>query len=481
MPRFTDLYGDIEYPDPGYPAVIDPRTAAARRRAATLRQATLPSAPLTVSPDDEEFPPLDEEIPDEETDYANQPPPAKSPSMDLSAVYGAGSEDPVKAAAMVRAKMLMEGEAPQGRQAGRVYVAPSMLETLAYGAQYLKGAHQLRKATAPGADRHVAGAQQAQGLPEDQRANALLMSNDPALQRAGAALLAQQRADASLASRTEAERLRRINAIDLESARQGGRESLAKLRASLKGPTVGPRPSYTVAVGPQGAYRVERTTGAVSRVDLPAGPPPGAAPGSPEVKAAENLVLDKLPADVRTKYSVYDWQTTNLPNIMERVQSAPPNTFGPGSDMASFVPGQSFSAIVRTWQDKGRTPEQVEARRAVFSDAYAKIKEMAGTAMTETESNRLREFLPNGNDTPENIVAKLRGAQEEALRQKALVRDRYLPGFPDTAAPAPGAAGSAPAPVGAAGPTQIKTRADYDALPSGTTYVDPNGVTRTKR
>ncbi len=39
---------------------------------------------------------------------------------------------------------------------------------------------------------------------------------------------------------------------------------------------------------------------------------------------------------------------------------------------------------------------------------------------------------------------------------------------------------AAPAPV-AGGPQQVRTKAEYDALPSGTVYTDPNGVQRRKR
>lgn len=444
-------------------ALLDPRTAAMKRRAATLRTPTSAFPPEPVgAPDEEnvEAAPDDEAL--EYVDAGALPESAgAAPSADVPAVLHAGMEDPARASerayATARANMLLNEEAPKGQMLGQVYLAPTPISSLLYGARQATGLRALKKATAPSPDTRGPGAEAAMRLTGEEQIRALLMSADPGLQKAGAALLQQRRAEEAAAASREALRTRAVQQIDLESARQGGREALAKLRATLKPPAAGPRPFYTVSIGPDGrAYRVDRATGSISRVDLPpAGPPPGAEPGSREAKDAEALALDRLPADVRTKYSVYDWQTKNVPTIITQVQNAPPDTFGPGTDMASFIPGESFSAAVRTWQDAKRTPEQIAARRAVFSDAYTKIKELAGTAMTQTESNRLREFLPNGNDTPEAIVAKLRGAYEESTRQRQNVRSQYLSAFPE--APT-GAAGSAPAPA-PAGNTQIRVRA----------------------
>src|SRR5574341_1205172 len=446
MADYTDLYGDVAYPDPGQvdATLLDPRTAAMRRRAKTLRKPQQSQVPLEAALTEV---PGEDMAPADETATPKYDAQAPGGEQDASQVLGAGAPNPELNLKSARAKALLGTEMPQGRMVGKVFVASSPLEMAAAMGGRMLGA-KLQRDAMMGMDpaAHRKAAEAALRLPADQRGNALLLSQDPGFQKAGVALLAQRRADAALAARAEADRLRALQQIDLEAAKQGGRESLAKLRASLKGPATPPHPSYTVAIGPDGrAYRVERTTGAISRAELPpAGPPPGAAPGSREAKDAEALALDKLPSDVRAKYNVYDWQTKNLPSIISRVENAPADTFGPGSDMASFVPSESISAVVRTWQDKNRTPAQIEARRAVFSDAYTKIKELAGTAMTQTESNRLREFLPNGNDTPAAIVAKLRGAYEESRRQRQNVRGQYLSGFPE--APV-GAAGSAPAPA----------------------------------
>lgn len=466
---------------------LDPRAEAARRRAAALRAAPAPEAVPSEEADAAQY---DEEgtgetSPEEPDAETGAPAPAGPAALSpgVADVLGAGVEDPAKAAAMARAKMLLGAEEPQGRMVGPVYVAPSFLQNAAYGLKQVMGMKEFNEGTKPGPDTRKAGAMAAMGLTGDEQIDALLMSPDPGLQRAGMALLGRRKTDAAATAAREAERRRYQQQIDLEAAKQGGREALIRLRASTRPPPREPqhRPDYSVAIGPQGAYRVDRRTGEVTQVELPFGPPRGAAPGSPEAKAAEATVLEKMPADVRTKYQLYDWQSNNLPAIIRRVQGAPAGTFGPGTDVASFVPGQSFSAIARTWQDKGRTPEQITARRAVFSDAYTKIKELAGTAVTESEGNRLREFLPNGNDTPEAILAKLQGAYEEASRQRADLRSKYLSAFPESPAGGAGAAGSAPAPAPTGAPRRVTTEAEYNAVPSGARYIDSDGNERTKR
>lgn len=125
-------------------------------------------------------------------------------------------------------------------------------------------------------------------------------------------------------------------------------------------------------------------------------------------------------------------------------------------------------------------PAGVDARAAIADIGSLVIHDRSGAAVTAAEFPRLRPFIPNVTDTPEVVKKKLANFKREYQTvQREIEEYADLQGYKSPRAPGRGASGSFDAPV--AGPARISSDAEYDALPSGATYIAPDGKTRTKR
>lgn len=94
---------------------------------------------------------------------------------------------------------------------------------------------------------------------------------------------------------------------------------------------------------------------------------------------------------------------------------------GAAGGIAGGVAGPVIGAI----QKARRSPEETEARRGVFKDAYQVIHELAGAQLAEHEKLRLEAFLPGPNDPYETIMVKLEGALQEAEAQRRFLYETY--------------------------------------------------------
>lgn len=133
-----------------------------------------------------------------------------------------------------------------------------------------------------------------------------------------------------------------------------------------------------------------------------------------------------------------------------------PDAFSPRAAAVSAVPGplQGYAAQVM-----GLTQEQQAMRAAVVREAAIEINRLYGAALSMGESARAATFLPNAEDPPEALIAKLQSARDwahESARRKgpaalnaAAARQGGMPAVLPQRVPLMGPGAGQPAPPGA--------------------------------
>ena len=129
-------------------------------------------------------------------------------------------------------------------------------------------------------------------------------------------------------------------------------------------------------------------------------------------------------------------------------------------------------------------PSGVDTRAEVADIGSLKIHDRSGAAVTISESPRLMPFIPTAKDDNTTVKRKLTRLFEEAKAMQGMLADTYSkdqgykspPKLPNPSIFNGGAAPSAPT----AGPVKVASDADYNALPSGTEFVAPDGSRRRK-
>lgn len=139
-----------------------------------------------------------------------------------------------------------------------------------------------------------------------------------------------------------------------------------------------------------------------------------------------------------------------------------------------FLPG----AVGDDAANARRSPQRQRYMQAASSFSEAVLRAATGAGVNKEEAlQKVNELTPRYGDAPEVIQQKQEALSMylESLRTRA---GRALP--PGT--PLPPGAGTPPADApAAAGPAKPTSQSDYEALPSGATYVAPDGTTRRKR
>ena len=121
----------------------------------------------------------------------------------------------------------------------------------------------------------------------------------------------------------------------------------------------------------------------------------------------------------------------------------------------------------------GKSAERQNVEAAQLDALDAALTLNTGAAYTKEQLQSLRKaYFPQVYDKPPAIEGKKR--RLEGLIKTARLRARGA--YPQTHGGELGAA----KPPGAAQVAQVRSAADYTALPSGTVYTDPNGVQRRK-
>lgn len=124
------------------------------------------------------------------------------------------------------------------------------------------------------------------------------------------------------------------------------------------------------------------------------------------------------------------------------------------------------------------SPAQQRVSQAQRDFINAVLRRESGAVIADTEfANAQMQYFPKPGDSPEVIAQK---AQNRRVAIEGILAEvpEGRRGVPSAAAPAAGAAEAAPG--RAAPPVPIKSDADYNALPSGTRFLAPDGTTRVK-
>lgn len=172
---------------------------------------------------------------------------------------------------------------------------------------------------------------------------------------------------------------------------------------------------------------------------------------------------EKEIAAVRTAM-VHKAGVDNLLRMAETNEGA----FGSSGALLGVIPGPAG-----TWVSSANlTPEQRKARSDFATEAARITHDLYGSAFTTGEQTRAKQFIVDALDPPEVVLSKMQSmkaaADRSELFQSNVAKNAVRARMGKGAAPAGGA------------PKQIKDAAEFNALPSGTTFVDPSGVTRKK-
>jgi hypothetical protein len=113
--------------------------------------------------------------------------------------------------------------------------------------------------------------------------------------------------------------------------------------------------------------------------------------------------------------------------------------------------------------------EQFMAATKAFQNAI--IKEITGAQMSEQEAARIMAQVPAVTDPPERWLAKW----EQSKKNLEMLQKRRLEILKQSGLRVPTGNQNVTMPM-----PQVKSDADFDNLPSGTRFVDPNGDVRRK-
>jgi hypothetical protein len=185
-----------------------------------------------------------------------------------------------------------------------------------------------------------------------------------------------------------------------------------------------------------------------------------------------------IPANINTAMTENMNSVKKVDRALAQLE-AHPDSVGFTKGMVNAIPGVGGNLLNAS--DK----EGVMTRALVGDIGSLVIHDRSGAAVTASEFPRLKPFIPVVGDDAATIKTKLANFRNEYMNilndmgqvysadqgynpNPAL--DKFLQG---QAAPA--------APVDGGGAASVSNQAEYDALPSGSTYVAPDGQTRTKR
>jgi hypothetical protein len=210
----------------------------------------------------------------------------------------------------------------------------------------------------------------------------------------------------------------------------------------------------TAADAAQARRDRERAQDRQDNIRLAASLRPGPSELDQQLKAERLAVLKApkpLPAAKQKALDDAELFVSHIDRALEEV-NANPNALG----KKTLIPDLALGTI---------DPEGVATRAAVAGLSAEKVHQLSGAAVSPAEFARLRPYLPASGDSADTARTKLLNLRKEA----ALIRDRHA-----------GVGKSAPAEAPGGGPKRVASDADYNALPSGTVFIDPEGKQRRK-
>jgi hypothetical protein len=259
----------------------------------------------------------------------------------------------------------------------------------------------------------------------------------------------------------EAAAEKRISQQEADAREARMRENLVRLTAQLRPPRAEPAPSFTEVVDPADPSRMLRVDGKVYR-----GGSMGAAgvlgvsgkePGAAKRSEKEDQGRDHLSTEIGNLREYF--------KVLNDSKAIPSSDRGGLSNAASWVQssaaGQLGGRVFGTKEQDARN--QIQSSRLRLLNA---IKNATGMSAQQLNSNvELQTWLTSLTDTTRSYESNIKILDD--------IERSFAKGGA-AAAPKP------PANPGGGGPKRITSDAEYDALPSGTVFIDPDGKERKK-
>lgn len=199
-----------------------------------------------------------------------------------------------------------------------------------------------------------------------------------------------------------------------------------------------------------------------------------------------------------TQYSEGASKAANFANMMQQSEAV----LAPYKENPLGVVGQMNEMWPEGMANRMRDPQYQAYRQSAMQWVRAKLRKESGAAISTPEfEGEFQTFFPQPGDTPEVIAQKKQARDAALMGMKAESRGAYDQLFQGGPPPQPGA-GAAPGaqalPNGAPNmqqpmqpPPQMQQqgaparlgpndKAAFDAMPSGTQFIDPEGNLRTK-
>jgi hypothetical protein len=161
-----------------------------------------------------------------------------------------------------------------------------------------------------------------------------------------------------------------------------------------------------------------------------------------------------------TNFSIRAKQAHEVLNTIGEDGKVQPGLIKRGAEAIPFI-GEGLGTALNVTQSAAQ--QQVEQAQRNFVNAV--LRQESGAAINEGEfNNAKKQYFPQPGDS------------KEVIEQKRLNREAAIKGF-DIAA-GPGAKQATPP---STAPKRISSMDEYNSLPSGATYIDPEGTTRRKK
>ena len=128
--------------------------------------------------------------------------------------------------------------------------------------------------------------------------------------------------------------------------------------------------------------------------------------------ADKSQILKPVPAQVSTGFVENQNAINKIDNAINQVKAAPDSSFG-----LKNVFGDTVMQRI--------DPKGSNARAAISGVAGQKFHDISGAAVSASEANRLKPYIPSTQDTKENILQKLYNMKAEYSNTNSLIQGQF--------------------------------------------------------
>jgi hypothetical protein len=131
--------------------------------------------------------------------------------------------------------------------------------------------------------------------------------------------------------------------------------------------------------------------------------------------ADKSQILKPVPTQVSTGFIENQNTINKIDNAIQQIQNTPDSSFG----LRNVVGDTVMQRI---------DPKGSLARAAIAGVAGQKYHDISGAAVSASESNRLKPYIPSSQDTKENILQKLNNMKAEYANTNSLIQNQFNEG-----------------------------------------------------